>query len=207
MKKLVVGLIAVLVTVLIASVVKAEPVNVAWYVTDGFGNPIDGAKLTIYWATSPSGPFNVMPADDGAGTYIEDKIANVRQNPIYTGYWNPNHTSGMAVCDIHPKGGLNGLYFYVKIEYDSTVEYWPTALSYKPGDPSWAPVAASGSPSGYAAAGSGIGNGVTTAYPTCVCPPQQVIPEVPFGTVMAMVSLVSAFGAYFGLRKRKSVMP
>jgi hypothetical protein len=205
-KKIVVGLIAVLFMVLIVSTVKADPVNVAWYVTDSFGNPVDGAKLTIYWATSSSGPFTIMPANDGAGTYVFDEIAKVRQNPIYTGRWNPDHPHGMAVCDIHPKGGLDGLYFYVKIEYGSTVKYWPTALSYKPGEPSWAPVAATGSPSGYAAAGPGLGNGVTTAYPTYVCPPQLAIPEVPLGTIVAMVSLVSAFGAYFGLRKRKPVM-
>jgi hypothetical protein len=165
-KKIVVGLIAVLFMVFIVSTVKADPVNVAWYVTDSFGNPVDGAKLTIYWANSTDGPFTIMPFDDGKDTYVEDKVAGVRQNPIDTGYWNRDHPHGMAVCEIHPKGGLDGLYFYVKIEYGSTVEYWPTALSYKPGESSWAPVAASGSPSGYAAAGPGIGNGVTTAYPT-----------------------------------------
>lgn len=34
--------------------------------------------------------------------------------------------------------------------------------------------------------------------------PDQVIPEVPLGTVVATVSMIAAFGAYFGLRKRVS---
>jgi len=42
-----------------------------------------------------------MPADDGKGTYVEDKIAKIRRNPIYTGYWNPDYPAGMAVYDIH----------------------------------------------------------------------------------------------------------
>ena len=143
-----------------------EPVEVSWYVTDASSAPIDGASLTIYWATWPSGPFTKMPADDGAGTYIKDKIANVRQNPAKSGHWNPDHPNGMAVCDVHPKGGISGLYFYTRIDYGTHSWYWPLATSYKLGDPSWVPVVASGSPSGYAAAGPGIGNGPTTAYPT-----------------------------------------
>jgi uncharacterized repeat protein (TIGR01451 family) len=143
-----------------------SPVEVSWYVTDTSNAPINGASLTIYWATSPNGPFAIMPYDYGE-TYILDKIANIRRNPIYTGYWNPDHPNGMAVCDLHPgPGGISGLYFYVRIDYGMYSWYWPVATSYKPGTPSWGPVAASGSPSGYAAAGPGIGNGPTTAYPT-----------------------------------------
>ncbi|MCW3986469.1 MAG: hypothetical protein NWE91_08720 [Candidatus Bathyarchaeota archaeon] len=149
-----------------------SPVEVSWYVTEVSGTPIDNASLTIYWANSTTGNFTVMPADDGAGTYVYDKIADVRQNPIFSGYWNPNYTHGRAVCDIHPAGGLSGLYFYVEIEYESAVWYWPVKTSYKPGDPAWQPVNASESPSGYAAAGPGIGTGPTTAYPT------QPTPEV-----------------------------
>jgi len=63
--------------------------------------------------------------------------------------------------------------------------YWPTQWSYKPDGSSWAPVPASGSPSGYVAAGPTIDNGVTTAYPTDIRPPPQVIPDVPFGTATA----------------------
>jgi hypothetical protein len=182
----------------------ADPVTVSWLVKDSTSTPVDGASIEVYWATSPSGPFTKMPADDGAGTYVEDKIAGVRQNPIYTGYWNPSYPHGMGVCDIHPKGGLDGLYFYVKISYGASVWYWPTATSYKPGDPSWAPVSASGSPTGYAACGPGIGTGPTTAYPT-EHPPTQVIPEIPLGSIVAAVSMVAAFGAYFGLRRRKAL--
>jgi hypothetical protein len=188
-----------------------DPVLVSWYVTNTSGDPINNARLTIYYATSTSGPWNIFPAGSGPpGNFTLDKVngatttppgPEVYQNPIISGYWNPNHTAGMAVCDIHPSGGLNGLYFYVKIEYDSTTEYWPQPTSYKPGDPSWAPVVAT-SPSGYAAAGPSIGNGPTTAYPTHG-PPPHVIPEVPMGPVMATVSMIAAFGVYFGLRKRK----
>ena len=200
------SLSAVLFTIISIPMVKANPVEVCWYVTDISGIPIDGARLTIYWATSPSGPFTQMPADDGEGTYILDRIADVRQNPVITGYWNPTYPHGMAVSDIHPNGGLNGLYFYVKIEYDTVVEFWPTENSHKPGDESWAPVAASGSPSGYAAAGPGIGTGPTTAYPTHG-PPPQVIPEVPLGPILATVTMIGAFGAYVGIRKRRIHIP
>lgn len=179
-----------------------DPVMVSWYVTDIDSTPINNATLTIYWATSPDGPFTIMPKDDGAGTYVYDKIADVKQNPVYTGYWNPTYPNGMAVCDIHPMSGLAGLYFYVKITYDSVVEYWPTATSYKPGDPSWEPTLATGSPSGYAAAGPGIGTGPTTAYPTVPCPP-HVIPEAPLGSIMAAVSMIIAFGFFFVLRRPK----
>jgi hypothetical protein len=150
-----------------------DPVGISWYVTGTSSTPIDGANLTIYWATSPNGPFTIMPFDDGAGTYILDRIANVRQNPIITGYWNPDHPSGMAVAEVHPQGGISGLCFYARIDYGVYSWYWPVASSYKPGDPSWAPVVASGSPSGYAAAGPAIGNGVTTAYPTQQPPVQE----------------------------------
>lgn len=150
-----------------------DPVGISWYVTGTSSTPIDGANLTIYWATSPNGPFTIMPFDDGAGTYILDRIANVRQNPIITGYWNPDHPSGMAVAEVHPQGGISGLCFYARMDYGVYSWYWPVASSYKPGDPSWAPVVASGSPSGYAAAGPAIGNGVTTAYPTQQPPVQE----------------------------------
>jgi hypothetical protein len=200
------------------STVKANPVEVSWYVTDVSSVPIDGARLTIYWSTSTSGPFSMFPADGAAG-YIIDKINGVttdppgppkmsgpKQNPIISGYWNPDHTHGMAICDLHPNGGLSGLYFYAKIEYDSTVEYWPTATSYKLGDPSWTPTVAGGSPSGYAAAGPGIGNGPTTAYPTHGPPPPQ-IPEVPLGPIIATVSMIAAFGVFYGFKKQKLHIP
>lgn len=186
-----------------------DPVEICWYVTDASGTPQNGASLTIMWAISPDGPFKKMPHDDPEGTYIIDRIPDpdIRQNPIYTGDWNPDYPSGMAVSEVHPAGGLSGLYFYVEIEYDSVTEYWPTAASYKPGDPTWEPVAATGSESGYAAAGPGIGTGPTTAYPTGPCPPPGVIPEVPLGSIMASVTIVVAFAAYFGLRRQKLRTP
>jgi hypothetical protein len=179
-----------------------DPVTVSWYVTDSGGTPLDGTSITVYWATSPSGPFTEMPAGSGPpGTYVLDKIAGAYQNPVYTGDWNPTYPHGMAVCDIHPKGGLSGLYFYVNITKGTFSLCWPTATSTKPGDPSWASVLASGSPSGYAAAGPGIGTGPTTAYR--LWPPPPVIPEVPLGPIMAVASMMTAFGAYSGLRRRK----
>lgn len=181
-------------------VLSPDPAMVSWYVTDIGGAPVDDAELKIHWANSPDGPFTVMPHDTPDGTYVYDKIADKRQNPIFSGYWNPDYPNGMAVCDIHPKEGLAGLYFYAKIEYDSVEEYWPTATSYKPGDPTWEPVVASGSPSGYAAAGPGIGTGPTTAYPTERRPP-HVIPEVPLGTIVASAAMIIALVGYFVIPK------
>ncbi|MEM3597294.1 MAG: hypothetical protein QXJ53_04125 [Candidatus Bathyarchaeia archaeon] len=39
----------------------------------------------------------------------------------------------------------------------------------------------------------------------CWNAPTEVIPEVPVGTIVAMVSMVAAFGVYFGVRKRKAL--
>lgn len=134
--------------------------NVSWYVTDASNAPIDGANLTIYWATSANGPFNKM-----IPLIVQDKIANAFQNPITTGYWNPAHPHGMAVADLHI-GSVSRYYFYVVVQYGTSVWYWPIASSTKPGDTTWHPVAASGTPSSWAASGNGFGNGPTTAYPT-----------------------------------------
>ena len=41
---------------------------------------------------------------------------------------------------------------------------------------------------------------ITATYPP---PPPPRIPEVPMGSVMATGTMIAAFGAYFGLRKRK----
>ena len=189
-----------------ASIVNAtpDPVEVSWYVTGVSGTPIDGASLTIYWSTSTSGPFAPVPADS-PDVYVYDKIANVKQNPIATGYWNPEMPHGMAVCALHPKGGLAGLYFYVEITASGSTWYWPVATSTKPGSPSWTPVAATGSPSGYAA---DIGTGPGTAYPTCgLLSSPFVIPEAPGGPVMAVVSMTIAFWAYLMVQKRKIPVP
>ena len=190
-----------------------DPVEVSWHVTDTGGNSINGAKLTIYWATSTSGPFTVFPAQDALGNYIIDKINGVttdppgppkmsgpKQNPIISGYWNPTYTAGMTICDLHPKGGLSGLYFYVKIEAGSDVWYWPVAASTKPGDSSWAPVAAS-TPSGYAAAGPGIGTGPTTAYPTRP-PPHNGVPEFAIDTPVLVSLMAMLFFAIVFKRKK-----
>jgi uncharacterized repeat protein (TIGR01451 family)/fimbrial isopeptide formation D2 family protein len=137
-----------------------EPLNVSWYVTNASNTPIDGAWLTIWNATSASGTFLQTPS-----SVVEDKIANAFQNPITTGWWNPAHPHGMAVADLQITS-VSSYYFYVEVHSGTYVWYWPIASSYKPGDLTWHPVTASGSPSGYAASGNGFGNGPSTAYPT-----------------------------------------
>jgi uncharacterized repeat protein (TIGR01451 family) len=137
-----------------------DPLNVSWYVTDASNAPIDGASLTIHWATSASGPFTAMPS-----SIVQDKIADAFQNPITTGYWNPAHPHGMALADLHITS-VSSYYFYAEVQYGTYVWYWPIASSYKPGDSTWQPVAASGSPSSCAASGNGFGNGPSTAFPT-----------------------------------------
>ena len=175
----------------------ANPLNTAWYVTDSSNNTLNGAHLTIYWSTSTSGPFTAM-----ASSVVEDKVAGAYQNPVITGYWNPSHPDGMAVVDLHITH-VGNYYFYVKIEYNSLVWYWPTATSTKPGDSSWASVSASGSPSGYAATGDGLGNGPTTAFSTKgppVHPP--VVPE--FGLGIETITGLGMLIAYAIKRKPKS---
>ncbi len=186
--------------ILMVPIVNADPLLVSWYitVTDGSGMPVDGAQLTIYWATSKTGPFTPVPPE-----IVEDRIAgnDVYQNPAITGYFNPEHPHGMAVVDIRSTRVWQ-YYFYVKIEYDSTTEYWPQANSIKPGADTWAPVAASGSPSGYTALGSGLGNGPTTAYPNHP-PPDNTVPEVPLGPSIAAISMAMGVVGYVGIRRRK----
>jgi hypothetical protein len=191
-----------------ASTAKAnpDPVAVSWFVKDAGGTPIDGAWLKIYYSTSPNGPFSLVPANMGS-IYVEDRIPDpdVRRNPVISGYWNPDHNKGIAFADVHVPG-VGGYYFYVEINYGTNTWYWPIATSTKPGDPSWVPVLAPGSPTGYAASGNGIGNGPTTAYPTSP-PPNKVVPEVPLGPLMATSSMIAAFVAYVGLRKRRPTAP
>jgi len=186
-------------TILVAPKVNAspDPLNVSWYVTDSGGNPIDNAHLTIYWSTSTSGPFTQM-----SSSIVEDKIASAYQNPFITGYWNPTYQHGYALADLHITS-VGSYYFYVTIDYDAQPTwYWPVATSVKPGDPTWTSVVATGSPSGFAASGSGFGNGITTAYPTQP-PPPQVIPEVPLGPAMALLSMMVASVIYVGMKRRK----
>jgi len=172
--------------------VMANPLNVAWYVTDSGGNPLDGAGLTIYWSTSPDGPFTSMDP-----SIVEDKIAGVFQNPVVTGRWTSDHDQGIALADLRITS-VSSYYLYSKITDGAQVWYWPVATSYKPGDLTWEPVAASGSPSGYAATGNGFGNGVTTAYPT---DPFQEIPEFP--TMAIPVAGVIGLLFFFNHRKRR----
>jgi hypothetical protein len=190
--------------ILAPTIVKAnpDPVAVSWLVLDSSGNPIDGAWLTIYYSTSTSGPFTPVPADT-VHIYVEDRIPSpyIRRNPVISGYFNPDHDEGVAFADVHVPA-VENYCFYVEINYDSMQWYWPIATSKKPGDPSWDPVMATGSPSGYAASGNGIGNGPTTAYKTRP-PPDKIIPEVPLGPIFASIAMIGAFGAYFGVRKRK----
>lgn len=191
---------ALLCIMLISPLAKANPLVVSWYitVTDGSGIPIDGALLTIYWSNSTDGPFTQIDS-----SIVEDRIADKYQNPVITGYWNPDHPHGMAVTDLHITN-VENYCFYVKMEYDSTTEYWPQADSIKPGDETWAPVAARGSPSGYAASGNSLGNGPTTAYPNYT-PPDNVVPEVPLGPTVATASMVLGLVGYVGVRRRKAI--
>jgi hypothetical protein len=106
---------------------------------------------------------------------VTDHVASdANQNPIITGDYNHDHSSGYAFCDIKITGQTK-YYFYVQVDYKGQTWYWPTSGSQKPlkgggFDSTWAPVAASGSPSGYAAAQDSIGNGVSTAYPITAPP-------------------------------------
>jgi hypothetical protein len=159
-----------------------DPVNVSWLILDPNRNPIDGASVTIYYSQSTNGPFDPVPSNDPeTKTYVLDFIAdpNVRRNPIFSGYWNPEHPKGIARADIHVTQ-LSQWYFYIKINYRNLLGYWPLATSTKPNDPDWAPVAAS-TPTGYAAKGNGIGTGVSSAY----LAPSFVIPFIPLGPLAA----------------------
>src|SRR4030042_5891896 len=98
-----------------------DPLNTGWYVTDFYGNPVNGAHLTIYYSTSPSGSFTAIPS-----SIVEDRIANAYQNPVITGFWNNDHPAGMAKVDLHLQQ-ISGYYFYVIIEYNSITWQWPLA--------------------------------------------------------------------------------
>jgi hypothetical protein len=181
--------------------VYANPVNVSWLILDQNGHPLDGASVTIYYSQSTSGPFTPVPADDPAtNTYVLDMIADpqVRRNPVISGYWNPDHPEGIARADVHVTQ-LGKWYFYIKINYDSLLGYWPLATSTKPDTPGWAPVAAS-TPSGYAAEGSGIGTGPSIAH----LAPTFVVPFVPLGPLAAGASMIVTSGLYVKFRKRKT---
>lgn len=176
---MIISLLAILSLPLITTV-KANPVEVCWYVTDG-GIPVDGAHLTIYWATSTSGPFSAMDS-----SLVEDKIAGTYQNPVITGYWNPDHPNGMAVVDLRITA-LSGYYFYVKIEANGKTWYWPT--------------------DGGCVPGNGIGAGPTSAWPTddAPPPPNNSVPEVPLGPMVATASMLAAFVGYVAIRRRKLI--
>jgi hypothetical protein len=185
------------------------PLVVAWYVTDAAGTPIDGAWLTIYYCRNTTGPFIPVPANDPT-TYVEDLIAasdgSVHRNPVITGYWNPDKPAGIAFADVHVLS-ISKYYFYVTINDGSSISYWPTSASIKPledgtPDPTWYPVLAAGSPSGYAASGNGLGTGPTTAFPTCQ-PPTNVIPEVPLGPSIAAATMILGLLGYVSVRRRK----
>jgi hypothetical protein len=214
-KLLLIGILALILPALLlmqTAFANPDPLEVSWNITDVYGNPINGAKLTIYWSTSTNGPFSIVPADT-ATVFVVDKVDGVtsdppgppkmsgpKQNPIISGYWNPTYTAGMAICDLHVTG-ISGYYFYAKIEAGSDVWYWPVATSTKPGDATWAPVAASGSPSGYATAGNGMGTGPTTAFPTRP-PPTPGAPEFPIDTA-AIVSVTAMLFFALTVKRKK----
>lgn len=162
-----------------------DPVSVAWQVLVG-GTPVNGASLTIYYATSNPGAFAIVPAAN-----VLDKVAtpNVNQNPIFTGDYASYSGIAFANIDETGLGTPSSLWFYVSITYGSETWIWPVATSTKPGDPTWVPVADSSSPSGYAAQHEGIGNGPTTAFPTS--PPRP--PSVP--EFSAATPLMTSIGA------------
>lgn len=207
-------LCVILASPMVRSAQAASGITVSWTIANDSGMPVDGAKLTIYYATSPNGPFTKMPADTTSEYIIDEingclsdppKILGPRQNPIVSGYWNPDHPHGMAIASIRVSGTLPSHWFYVKIEYDEVTEYWPQMNSIKPGDAAWAPVIAGGSPTGCAAAGNGIGNGPTTGYPNH-SPPDNVVPEVPLGPAIAVGSMGIGLIAYVGFRRRKATV-
>jgi len=172
--------------------------DTAFYITDASNNPLNGVSITIYYATSTSGPFTPMPS-----TIVYDKVAGTNENPIVTGYWNPTHNNGIGLAQLSISG-VSGYYFYCKLQYNSQTWFWPIATSTKPGDSTWAPVAASGSPTGYAAAGNGFGNGVTTGFPDNA-PPFNTVPEVPIGIITASLAMAAGCGVYFGGKKLKTI--
>jgi len=171
-----------------------DPVSVAWLVMDMTGTPVNGASLTLYYATSNPGTFAVIPASN-----VLDKLPNpnVNRNPIFSGFYNPDLSAGIAFANIDEKdlGTPSSLWYYVSITFGSDTWIWPTATSTKPGDPTWAPVIHTGSPSGYAAYHPGVGNGVTTGYPTRPPPPPSV-PEfsftMPLVTSLGTILLIAA---------------
>jgi len=184
--------------------VHADPVTVSWLILDQNGHPLDGASVTIYYSQSTTGPFTPVPANDQAtNTYVKDLIAgqNVRRNPIISGYWNQDHPKGIAFADVHVTQ-LSKWYFYIKINYNNLVGYWPLATSTKPDNPDWAPVKAS-TPTGYAAEGNGIGTGPSTAYLT----PSLVVPFIALGPSAAALSMIVTSGLYVKFRKRKTNSP
>jgi hypothetical protein len=193
-----------LLVIVALSKVHADPVNVTWLILDQNGHPLDGASVTIYYSQSTNGPFIPVPANDlVTKTYVLDVIANpqVRRNPIISGYWNLDHPEGIARADVHVTQ-LSKWYFYIKINYNNLVGYWPLATSTKPDNPDWAPVKAS-TPTGYAAEGNGIGTGPSTAYLT----PSLVVPFIPLGPSAAALSMIVTSGLYVNFRKRKTNSP
>jgi len=198
------SVIALFGAILGVSMVRADPdpISVAWLVMDPAGTPVNGASLTIYYATSNPGTFAIIPASN-----VLDKLPNpnVYRNPIFSGYYNPDLSAGIAFANIIEKdlGDPSSLWYYVSITYGSDTWIWPVATSTKPGDPSWAAVVHPGSPSGYAAYHPGMGNGVTTAYPTRPPRPPSV-PEFSFATplVTSMGAILFIVGKKVYKRKR-----
>ena len=174
------------------SVVSADPLNTGWLVLDNpppAGVPVeDGTEVWIYYSTTgQNGLFTEVPS-----IYVEDRINGVYQNPIKTGDWNTDHPKGIALCDLKLTA-INSYHFYIKIVTASNeIWYWPYSFSTKPGDPSWEPVTSTGSPTGYAASGNGMGNGVTTVFKI----PGPYVPELPLGAIGAVVAPIAALAIF-----------
>ena len=61
--------------------------------TASYRAPVDGGMLTIYYSTSPEGPFDPIPEE-----LVENVIGDVSQNPIVSGSRNPDYPRSIAIA-------------------------------------------------------------------------------------------------------------
>jgi hypothetical protein len=159
-------------------------ISIAWFVTaeqpyignptDGYGStPLDRAWITIYWNQTPSGNFSqILPSQ------VWDRVANVTQNPIVTGHWNPTYFGGTAFADIDSRGKMDW-YMYVEVKNSAGHHlcYWPTANTTPDPDHPDALVVSANTPSGYAIRLEGAACGPTSGWGRPQAKPRIVNPE------------------------------